>query len=174
MWIFHCLIMVKNIFLKLKKKKSLDLVSRIQYYTRVECTATFHGSVCIKLGNGWMDGCVSDNFFSVSTIFQLDLRTVLTVWYILLWISELCRHSNSVVYFVFHFIADKNCADTQTVWYILFFILLLTRTVLTLGWGIFVFHFIADKNCADTQTHCLSVSTVLVSNKMKNKIYHTV
>jgi hypothetical protein len=30
------------------------------------------------------------------------------------WISELCRHSDSVVYFVFHFIADKNCADTQT------------------------------------------------------------
>jgi hypothetical protein len=83
------------------------------------------------------------------------------------WISELCRHWDSVVYFAFHFIADKNCADTQTVWYILFFILLLTRTVLTLRQcGIFcfpfycwqelcwhsdsvvyfVFHFIADKD----------------------------
>ena len=127
-----------------------------------------------------MNVWVSDiNFFSVSTIFQLDLRTVPTLrqcgifcFSFYCW-QELCWHSDSVVYFVFHFIVDKNCADTQTVWYILFSILLLTRTVPTLRQcGIFcfsfycwqelcwhsdsvvyfVFHFIADKDCVDTQT----------------------
>jgi hypothetical protein len=57
----------------------------------------------------------SQNCADSVVYFTLDLRTVLTVWYILLWISVLCFGSqncaDSVVYFTFHFIADKNLVN---------------------------------------------------------------